>query len=512
MNKKDHAGAQSQSTPSDVNPDPQQEEAEAVNQVPASTQTERIVALGQCLCKLFHDPKQRPFAQTGDGQILQIDTADFRRFIQREYRHESGRAANAVAVRSAVEELAAEAIFDGEEVPIHVRVGSDEGNAVIDIGDRMANAVVIEPNRWEIRPSPVAFERKRHSKRLVTPVSGGSIELLSELLNLESRNDFLLVTGWLLMALCPHGPYPVLVLQGEPGSAKSTSTKIIKELIDPVVPTLRSLPRSERDLAVAAQANRVLAYDNVSFLPTWLSDAMCRLATGGGFGTRTHYANEDETVFEQMRPIVVNGLDAVATRQDLLNRSIVLRLPAITQRFTEHELQERFAALAPLVLGALADAVAEGLSRLSTVKLPPLPRMADFGRWVTAAEPSFGWKEGTILAAFEENQASALRTSLEGSLLATAIQRLLAEDHEIAATPTDLYESLTLRITDEQRRAKSWPRNAQGMSRQLTLLTPALRELGIGVNVGTAGRDSEKTRWIEIQGHRAGDAGNGGDA
>lgn len=512
MRETNQGGAQPQPNASDVNPGNQLDHAEANGQGSPSTQTERIVALGLHLCELFHDSKQRPFARTGDGQVLQVDGADFRRFLQREYRHDSGKAANAIAVRSAVEELAAEAIFDGEELPVHVRIGSGEGDVVIDIGDSTTKPVVIEPNRWEICRSRVAFERKRHSRPLLTPASGGAIELLGELLNLKSKSDLHLVTGWLLMALCPQGPYPLLVLQGEPGSAKSTTSKIVKQLIDPVVPILRSLPRSERDLAVAAQANWVLAFDNVSFLPTWLSDAMCRLATGGGFGTRTHYANEDETVFEQMRPIVVNGLDAVATRQDLLNRSIVLRLPTILRRFTEHELQERFAALAPLVLGALADAVAEGLSRLPTVEVPHLPRMADFGRWVTAAEPSFGWEEGTILAAFEENQASALRTSLEGSLLATAIQGLLAADGEVAGTPTDLYESLSFKITDDQRRAKSWPRNAQGMSRQLTLLAPALRELGVEVEVGTAGRDNQKTRWIEIRRHRDGDAGNDGDA
>jgi hypothetical protein len=492
--------------------DPRPDEPNAASETPPATQTESLIALGQQQCGLFHDARQRPYARTGDGQFMQVEGVAFRRFLQRAFRRKTGRAANAVAVRAAVEELAAAALFDGKELPVYLRTGSENGNSVIDVGDGTANSVVIEPNRWEIRPSPVAFERKQHSKPLLTPVGGGSIDLLGELLNLESRSDLVLVTGWLLMALCPDGPYPILVLQGEPGSAKSTTTKILKSLIDPAIPILRSLPRSERDLAVAAQANWVLAFDNVSYLPTWLSDAMCRVATGGGFGTRTHYANEDETVFEQMRPMIINGLDAVATRQDLLNRSIVLRLPTITRRFTEHELKERFAALAPLVLGALADGVAEGLARMSSVDVPRLPRMADFARWATAAEPSFGWEQGTILAAYEENQAAALRTSLEGSLLTTAIQRLLADDREIAATPTDLYESLAFKITDEQRRAKSWPRNAQGMSRQLTLLTPALRELGIEINVGTAGRDTRKTRWIEIRSRRAGDDGDDGDA
>jgi hypothetical protein len=150
---------------------------------------------------------------------------------------------------------------------------------------------------------------------------------------------------------------------------------------------------------VAAAANWILAFDNISFLPTWLSDALCRLSTGGGFGTRTHYENDEETVFEQTRPIILNGLDAVATRQDLLDRAIVVRLPAIPSetRRSEQEFWKQFEDAQPAILGALLNAVSAALQRLPETELPNPPRLADFARWVTAAESALEWGSGSLV-------------------------------------------------------------------------------------------------------------------
>jgi hypothetical protein len=479
---------------------------------PQPRQLDLLVALAEEHCKLFHDQRERPYAQLPNGVIYRIHGGAFSKWMQRTYRQEVGRAANPAALKAALEEVAAAAMFDGDERTVSLRVAEHEGGLAIDLGEEHACAILVESKRFRVGRPQSAFERKPHSFPLPRPVEGGSVELLRELLNLQSFADLKLVVGWALMALRPRGPYPVLVLQGEPGSAKSTATEIVKKLIDPTLPNLRSLPRSSRDLAVAADGNWILAFDNISFLPGWLSDALCRLATGGGFGTRALYTNEEETVFDQMRPVILNGLDAVATRQDLLDRSMVLRLPVIEQRLTEDQLQRRFTEVAPLILGALVEAVADGLARLPHVEAPDLPRMADFGKWVTAAEVSFGWEEGSILTAFRENQASALRTSLEGSPLATAVQQLLAENPEFGATPTELHNALTLRAPDNQLRTRAWPKNAQAMSRQLTRLAPALRQLGIEIDEGHTGRGQEKSRWIELRLSRPGDEGAGGDA
>jgi hypothetical protein len=424
-----------------------------------------------------------------------------------------GTAANTYSVNAAIEEIAAEAIFDGRGLPISVRVGGEgETSISVDLGNEAGSGVLIEEGSWEIGQPLIAFERPQAARELPPPTRGDGIDMLRELLNLESESDFRLIVGWLVAALRPVGPYPVLVLQGEPGSAKSTATEIIKKLIDPSVPNLRALPRSERDLAVAADKNWVLAFDNVSFLNEWLSNALCRLSTGGGLATRTLYSDDEETVFDQMRPVIVNGLDAIATRQDLLSRAIVVRLPVIERRVTEDQLWAKFDEFAPSIFGALLEAVATGLARLPHVQEPDLPRMADFATWVSAAEVGFGWAEGSVLGAFRENQESALITSLEGSLLATAIQKLVADSGEFGGEPNDLHRTLELQIAEAQRKGRGWPKNAQAMSSKLTLLSPALRHLGIEIRQSSSGRGRDKRRLVEIWRSESGAEGDGGDA
>ena len=149
---------------------------------------------------------------------------------------------------------------------------------------------------------------------------------------------------------------------------------------------LRALPREDRDLFIAATNAHALVFDNVSALPDWLSDDLCRLSTGGGFATRQLYTDQDETLINAIRPVVLNGIEEVVNRPDLADRAIFLTLEPIPKekRRVEKELWDAFNAARPGVLGALLDAVAMGLKRLPEVRLEDLPRMADFAIWATA--------------------------------------------------------------------------------------------------------------------------------
>jgi len=134
--------------------------------------------------------------------------------------------------------------------------------------------------------NPGAVPAHQRNVALAHAYNGRLGQESSPFLNLKSDNDFVLVVAWLVAPLRNSGPYPVLALSGEQGSAKSTLTAILRELLDPNTAPLRALPREDRDLFIAATNGHVLAFDNVSGLPAWLSDTLCRLATGGGFAVR----------------------------------------------------------------------------------------------------------------------------------------------------------------------------------------------------------------------------------
>ena len=166
---------------------------------------------------------------------------------------------------------------------------------------------------------------------MAIPVRGGSVQALRSFLNVRSDSDFVLVIAWALACLRNRGPYPVIVLSGEQGSAKSTFLAILRALLDPNTALLRALPREDRDLFIAASNGHVLAFDNVSGLPAWGSDTLCRLATGGGFAVRQLYSDQDEALFDATRPVALNGIEDIVTRPDLADRALFLTLEPIPE-------------------------------------------------------------------------------------------------------------------------------------------------------------------------------------
>ena len=232
---------------------------------------------------------------------------------------------------------------------------------------------------------------------LAIAAPGGSVATLRSFLNVKSDTDFVLAVAWALACLRNRGPYPVIVLSGEQGSAKSTFSAMLRALLDPNTAPLRALPREVRDLFIAASNGHVLAFDNVSGLLAWISDTLCRLATGGGFAVRQLYTDQDEVLFDAARPVILNGIEDIVTRPNLADRAVFLTLEPIPEerRRPEAELWAAFEAERPRILGVLLDAVVEGLKRLPETHLPKLPRMAGFALWATACETAL-WAAGAF--------------------------------------------------------------------------------------------------------------------
>jgi energy-coupling factor transporter ATP-binding protein EcfA2 len=326
--------------------------------------------------------------------------------------------------------------------------------------------------------------------------------------NLEQDRDWLLLVSWLVAALRPTGPYPVLVLQGEQGSGKSTVARILKCLLDPAAVNVRTPPREERDLMIAATNNWALAFDNLSGLRFWLSDALCRLATGGGFGTRELYSDADEILFDAQRPVIANGIEDIITRGDLMDRSIILHLPPIAkeERKPEADLWNDFKKASPRILGALLEAVCVALRELPGVNLPALPRMADFAEWVTAAEGTLPWPKGAFLAAYSDNRAGAVESIFEADTVASAVREMMEMRSEWAGTATELLEVLEGYVPEKMRKTKHWPNGPRQMANRLRRAASCLRQAGVEVVFGER-EPASRRRLIRIESFSLGPIG-----
>ena len=454
------------------------------------TQVERLIELAS-MAQLFHAPDGTAYADIYIGshrETWAIRSDGFRRFLKRRYYDETRGAPSPEALQSALDVIEAKAQFDAPERNIYVRVGACDGRLYLDLADDMWRAVEIDAEGWRVVDHPpVRFRRAAGMQPLPAPVAGGSVDALRTFLNVQTDADLVLVVAWLLAALRDCGPYPVLVVSGEQGSAKSTFSAMLRALVDPNTAPLRALPREDRDLYIAASNGHLLSFDNVSGLAPWTSDTLCRLATGGGFAVRRLYTDQDEVLFEACRPVILNGIEDVVTRPDLADRAIFLTLEAILEerRQPEAELWAAFEAERPRILGALLDALVEGLRRLPETHLPKLPRMADFALWATACETAL-WPEGTFWSAYLDNQQETVASVMEADLVAAAVPsfldcQLLIKKKGWKGTATELLGPLGEHVGEPQRRSRGWPTSPRALSGRLRRAAPFLRKAGIEI-------------------------------
>ncbi len=417
----------------------------------------------------------------GHRETLTIDSKGFERWLRGLFLDRMERGARREILTHAQENLDALAARALQR-RVYQRTATVGNKLYVDLCDTSRRVVEIDAEGWRVLSNPpeVRFRRTKTMGPLPEPVKGDSRTGLSTLrgfLNVDDR-DFVLCVAWLLAALRDTGPFPLLVLTGEQGSAKSTAAKLIRSLVDPARPPTTGMPRGERDAAIAAHNRHVLVYDNLSGLPTWFSDTLCRLSTGEGFATRALYTNDEEMVIEASRPVILTGIENPSIRGDLAERSITLRLAPIAEadRRTESDLLTAFENVAPIIFGALLDGLSEGLRKHGEVRLDQMPRMADFCKWAVACEVAY-WPPGTFMAAYVEAQASATGDVLEASPVGQKLREWVEVYETFDGTATELLDRLNEYLQHEQR-PRAWPANGSLMGKHLTRLAPSLRKLG----------------------------------
>lgn len=489
---------------------------------------DRLVALVMATdgVELFHCPEVEAYATVPVGdhrETWKISSRGFKDWISNQSLTHLERVPGSQSLQDAIGALSGRAKFQGPEHTVHIRVAESGGDVWIDLCDRDWRAVCVSPQGWRVVAAgdvPVKFIRRKGMLPLPEPTRGGSIEDLRPLLNMPDEDTWTLAVGWIIGALRPHGPYGVLSISGEAGSAKSTVSRLIRGLIDPNISPLRRLPKTERDIFITAGNGWVAVYNNMSGIRPELSDALCALTTDGGFATRALYADDEESIFSARRPAILNGIDEPATRPDLVDRSISLWLKRITEdaRRTEKMINAEYERVRPGVLGALLDAVSCALRNVAGVSLPGLPRMADLVVWVTAAEEALGWEPGRFYEAFTKNQAESDVEIVAASPIGPAIQALV-EDGPFEGNATALLEVLNRRRGDSPA-PDEWPKNYSGMSSKLKRIAQNLRGVGIDVYIAEKGEGHGKVRPIRLakagnqrdaRTARAADADGGGE-
>lgn len=439
----------------------------------------------------------------GHRNTYPVESKPFAKWLMHQFYLDTTRSPSGSAIKTAIRQLAANAEFGPATTRhrVHLRMAEVDGRIYIDLCNEQRQCVEVDENGWRVIDAPphVRFRRAQGMRALPTPQPGGRIDMLREFVNL-SDSDFVLFVAVLLDAF-RSGKHPILNLVGEFATAKSTLAKIFKKLVDPDETELRSLPGSLRDMFIAVSNTRVRAWDNVSGIEQKISDALCQLSDGSGFGTRKLYTDEEEYRVQGSRSIIITGLTNCATRPDLNSRTIMLSLPPIKDdaRKSEVEFWTRFDEAQPLILGALLDAVAHGLKQLPAVRLDRKSRMADFQLFGHACEAAYT-TVGSFAVALAANAVDLNEALIEDDPVAKAIAAFMTGRAEWSGTTTALLAQLTIHDATEQQvsKQKDWPRDATRFGARVRTVAATLRKAGIEV-IHSKAPDRNKTRIITLR-------------
>lgn len=364
------------------------------------------------------------------------------------------------AIKEILSLLAAKSKYEGLRHEVFIRVAQVDDVIYVDLGNVKGEVIQISPDGWNfIKDVPVKFLRPPGMGELPCPVEGGNLRQLSDHINVRNDEDLYLILGWIVECYRPGFPKPILNIRGEQGSAKSTTTKILKALIDPSFPPLRSFPSREDDLIIAASNQWLLSFDNLSHINADQSDALCCLATDGGFSKRKLYSDSDEICFHLRRPIILNGIVDTAHQPDLIDRTIFIDLPSIPNgdRKTESVVWSLFDKDKAIILGAIFDALSVALKNYRQVKINESPRMIDFATFATAAESAWNAEPGSFIKSYQNNRSNAVMKNLEEDPVASGIIRLM-DTHQIwAGSAQNIIDAIECMVTDSIRRSRAFP-------------------------------------------------------
>jgi ParB-like chromosome segregation protein Spo0J len=439
--------------------------------------------------EVFAVPREGPKVT----RLLRGGKTSLRGQLAREYftRHRKAAPQQALADALLVVEGAA---AEEEERELHLRVARHGGAVWLDLDDATGRAVRIIESGWTVAPrAPVLFKRTSLNAVLPAPESGGRIAELWTWLNV-APDDRPLVAAWLVAALFPDVPHPVCGLFGEQGTGKTTAGKVLVSLLDPSPVPMRKPPRDAEAWVTAAAGSWMVGLDNLSDIPAWLSDSLCRAVSGDGDVRRKLYTDADMAVFAFRRALILNGIDLGALRGDLAERMLPITLEAIgdEQRLEEDELWPRWRQAHPRLLGALLDLAASVIGVLPSVHLETKPRMADFARILAAVDQVLN-TGGAGLARYLTKQGEMAGDSLTDDPFIVAASATY-QDSTFSGTSAELLLQVT--PTDSAWKApKGWPDTARKVTQRLKRQGPVMRKAGWAVEHDDGNNHTNRVRW-----------------
>jgi len=431
----------------------------------------------------FHDQTKRAFIQINLGdhkEVFECPSSGLGNWLSHNYYKTCGNVASEAALKAAMRTLAGIATFDGNLRKLNRRVAIHEEDFWYDLCDPKMQAVRIMKNSWEIvsNPPPI-FRRSQHQATQVLPASTGDYSLLDKYLNIESDEERLLLHCTVLSYFVPEIAHNVLVVSGSQGSAKSTTVKLIRAIVDPSSTPTLALPSKKDDLVQHLFHHWTPVYDNLSGLTQWQSDMLCSAVTGDSSHKRTLYSNEDESLYAYKPCVILAGINVIPANSDFLDRSVLVTMKRVpnAERLDDSVLQAWFQDDRPRILAGAFDMICKARDiREKIGSGPRLTRMTDSEAWGLAFSEVLGHSRDFYMSAIERNEAQKNSEVVLSNPVADSIANHMAKRETWEGTATELY--MILRESPGTC-YRSWPNSPHALTRVIKKCLVNLERIGI---------------------------------
>lgn len=454
---------------------------------------------------LFMNETEEPyvvFEVDDHKEIHKLGSQKTEMWLRKQYLEQTGKPLRSDALNQVRDTLQTKAYFENNTKKLYKRVAKHEDAFYYDLADRSWSTVKITKEGCIIDNSPpILFERNKNMKSQVLPDFEANpseiLDAINKHYNIKNHDDMILYATYLITCFVPDISHPILVLYGEKGAAKSTTMTMTRIIVDPAVQMLLSMPSSGPNLALTLANNYMPCFDNLDTLSSDKSDMLCTACTGGGFSKRKLYTDDEEVILQFKRCVVLNGINLVATKPDLIDRAILVELDRIkpTVRKTDEDIWQAFYKDLPKIKGAIFKVLSKAMSIYQTIELEKVGRLADFTRWGYAVAEAMEIGGERFLEVYLENQNRGNEEAIDSHPVATAIVALMRDNGTWSGSVSELLKKLEFIAEKEliNTRVKAWPKSANVLSKRLKEVKSNLEDVGLYYDIRHAGSHKKVT-------------------
>lgn len=451
----------------------------------------------------YHDRAETPYVcvtQEGIIQYMEVYGNDYKRHIRYMYYDRYQKAVPKDALQRVLDTLAVKAQKEGEEITPAYRCAYQEGKIYYNLADLEQTVICIDENGYRvIAESPVPFIKKQNMSEQVLPEESDiSLKKLgTRYWKFATAEDKIMHWVLLISRFIAEGSQPLIYYFGDRGSAKSTSMKLDKAIVDPSEIDIKVLPKSIPDVIAPVTNQYMVCFDNVSQISDELSNIFCVVATHGYYPKRRLYSNNEECAIKLNARVSFSGITNLSTKPDLIDRMVCIKLNRIDSenRRTETEIMENFKKDLPYILDGIFMTLSKAIPIYENLDLKHLPRMADFAKWGYAIAEALGYGGDKFMRIYEENQNELLENMVSEDAVITVLIEMMKKRHYFRGKVTELLSILTTMAEDMNLDIRvGWARDASSLSHRLYESQSVLSMFGIGIHRGKANGN----RYIEL--------------